>query len=142
LKIDLRATSWGLAPCAGLRRRANPKTWVIGYFAVPVSVADCVPAAVPTDTVAVFVPAASLVRGLNCTVTVQLALWASVVNPAWPQVVVNATKLKSAALAPAIAACIMPVTVAAPLLVSVNICAGSNPQASCCPSVVPGQFLV
>jgi len=71
--------------------RRQPQFPICGYLAVPVNVADCVPAASVTDTVAVLVPAASAVRGLNCTVTRQLALGASVVKPALPQVVPIAT---------------------------------------------------
>lgn len=59
-------------------------------MAVPVKVADWVPAETATERVAVLVPAASAVREVNCTVTAQLTPWASMVKRGVPQVDVAA----------------------------------------------------
>ena len=112
------------------------------YLAVPVNVEVCVPAVSVTDTVAFLTPVGSAVSGLNCTVIMQVAPGARVVwpsswpPPAGPQVEKNLTTLYSFALAPASAPCVMPVSVTLPVLVNVNVWAGSKKQAK------PGQLRV
>ncbi len=84
-----------------------------------------------------------LVRGLNCTVTMQVPpLAVSVARPILPQVVPGATIKISVALVPERTACFTPVSETVPLLVNANTCAGSSGQASFRAAVVPGQFLV
>ncbi len=51
------------------------------HRAFPVKAEVCVPAESVTEIVAVFVPIASAVRGLNCSVTTHVAPGASVVRP-------------------------------------------------------------
>src|ERR1700722_18697459 len=105
-----------------------------GYLAVPVRVEVCVPAASVTDTVAVLVPAASAVSGLNCTSMLQVAPTAKVVwprscpFPAGPQVENRRSMLKSAALVPPSTPCKMPVRGTLPVLVRVKAWHGPPPM--------------
>ena len=102
--VPVRVTGCGLVPAR------EPDVGAIevrvGAFSVPVNAAVCVPAKSVTESVAVLVPTASLVSGLNCTVITQVAPGASVVlgttcpPVAGPQVDrVRATE-KSATLVP------------------------------------------
>jgi len=101
------------------------------YCAVPVRVDVCVPTASVTDTVALWPPIGWVVSGRNCTVTTQAVPGARLVwpinwpLPAGPQVDANRTMLNSVGLVPPSVACAIPVSVAFPVLVSVNTCVGA-----------------
>src|SRR4029077_298473 len=98
--------------------------------------------------VAVFAPVVCAVKGLNCTVTTQVAPGANVVVamswplPVGPQVDRARATLNSLALVPASTPCAMPVSGTVPVLVSVNTWAGSSAQAAIWARVVPGQLRV